>query len=315
MTTGFIYSDSFLAHDTGSGHPECPARLQAVMSYLSAQPLYQKLRSYDVRPADLALIHSNHDSDYIGRARQTCLAGAPFLDCMDVAVSQQSYDIALLATGAALTLADRMMTGEISNGFALVRPPGHHAERNQALGFCLFNNVAILARYLQAEYALEKIAIIDWDVHHGNGTQHAFESDPSVLYISTHQYPYYPGTGAYSETGIGQGRGATLNCPMPAGSGDADYERAFTEQILPTISRFRPECLLISAGFDAHKDDPLGQIELSTPFFGWMTRRLLEVADQHCQGRMISVLEGGYDLTALPLCVVKHLQVMAGAPA
>ncbi|MGI9228891.1 MAG: histone deacetylase family protein [Gammaproteobacteria bacterium] len=312
MTTGFIYSDSFLQHDTGSGHPECPARLQAIMSHLQSRPLYQVLQPYPASPAMPELIAANHNPAYMQRAERACLSGQPFLDSPDVAICEQSYSIALLAAGATLTLADNIMQQHIHNGFALVRPPGHHAERDQALGFCLFNNVAILARQLQAGYGLDKIVILDWDVHHGNGTQHTFEDDPSVLYISTHQYPYYPGTGARSETGTGRGNGATLNCPMSAGSGDDEYEAAFTDIILPRIDAFKPEFIIISAGFDAHRDDPLGQINLTTAFFGWMTARILELADKHCAGRVLSVLEGGYHLQALSLCVAEHLRVMTG---
>ena len=200
----------------------------------------------------------------------------------------------------------------LNNGFALIRPPGHHAERDVALGFCLFNNIVIAACYLQQEYGLEKIVILDWDVHHGNGTQHSFESDPSIFYISLHQYPHYPGTGAYSETGIGDGSGTTLNCPMPAGSDDSHYEQAFREKILPAVNDYGPDAILISAGFDAHQADPLGGINLSTAFYGWMTERMLETADQHANGRLISVLEGGYALDALAASVSGHLQSLAG---
>jgi acetoin utilization deacetylase AcuC-like enzyme len=178
----------------------------------------------------------------------------------------------------------------------------------------LFNNAAITARYLQQQHGLDKILILDWDVHHGNGTQHTFEEDPSVLYISTHQYPYYPGTGAWNETGTGRGQGATLNCPMPAGSGDREYETAFMEKILPKIDAFRPEFIIISAGFDAHKNDPLGDINLSTEFFGWMTKVLQEKAEKYSAGKLISLLEGGYNLKMLPLCIAEHLKVMAGIP-
>jgi acetoin utilization deacetylase AcuC-like enzyme len=181
-----------------------------------------------------------------------------------------------------------------------------------ALGFCLFNNVAILARYLQKEHGFDKVMILDWDVHHGNGTQHSFEEDPSVLYISTHQYPFYPGTGAYYEEGTGRGHGATLNCPMPAGSTDRDYEKAFMERILPKIDHFRPEFVILSAGFDAHQEDPLAQMELSTEFYGWMSERMLEMAERHASGRIVSVLEGGYNLDQLPLCVEQHLAVLSG---
>jgi acetoin utilization deacetylase AcuC-like enzyme len=205
-----------------------------------------------------------------------------------------------------------VIAGEAQNGFSLSRPPGHHAERDLALGFCLFNNVAVLARYLQKQNGLDKILILDWDVHHGNGTQHTFEQDPSILYVSTHQYPFYPGTGAASETGSGRGEGATLNCPMPAGADDALYESAFREKILPQIEAFVPDALIISAGFDAHADDPLAPINLSTEFFGWMSERMMEVADRYAGGRLISMLEGGYNVNRLPLCIEEHLKVLAG---
>jgi acetoin utilization deacetylase AcuC-like enzyme len=231
---------------------------------------------------------------------------------MDVSVSRESFEIARLAAGAPMGLADAVVAGEIRNGFALVRPPGHHAEHDMALGFCLFNNVAILARYLQKQHGVDKVLILDWDVHHGNGTQHSFEDDPSVLYVSTHQYPFYPGTGAYYEEGTGRGRGATLNCPMPAGSTDREYEQAFVERILPKIDEFRPEFIVLSAGFDAHREDPLAQMELTTEFYGWMSERMMEAADRHAGGRIVSVLEGGYNLKYLPLCVAEHLAVLGG---
>ena len=183
-----------------------------------------------------------------------------------------------------------------------------------ALGFCLFNNVAVAARYLQRQHGLSKVLILDFDVHHGNGTQHTFESDPSVLFVSTHQYPYYPGTGAWSETGTGAGDGATLNCPMPAGATDDDYLAAWREKILPKIDAFAPEMIVVSAGFDAHRDDPLAQINLTTGFYAWMTHRLLELAERHCEGRLVSILEGGYDVTALADCVATHVAVLQGAP-
>ncbi len=230
---------------------------------------------------------------------------------MDVSVCPDSFDIALLAAGSALQLADDMVNGHVDNGFALLRPPGHHAENGMALGFCLFNNVAILARYLQQQHGMDKIAIVDWDVHHGNGTQHLFEEDPTVLYISTHQFPYYPGTGNYNEVGIGRGTGYTLNCPMAAGADDQDYTKVFNKQILPKLDEFKPECILISAGFDAHRSDPLGSINLSTEFFGWMTGQIMDKAEQHCNNRILSLLEGGYNLDALARCVGEHLQTLS----
>ncbi len=308
MVTGLIDDDRFLAHDTGSYHPEQPARLAAIRKALAARTWRGQLQYCEARPADLAVIESNHSLTYIRRAAQACASGASYLDTPDVAISAQSYDTAVLAAGAPLVLADALVAGEIDNGFAILRPPGHHAERDAAMGFCLFNNVAILARYLQQHHGLDKLAIVDWDVHHGNGTQHSFEEDPSVLYVSTHQYPYYPGTGAAYETGSGRGRGATLNCPMPAGATDSAYERAFVEEIIPKLDAFKPECVIISAGFDAHRDDPLADLQLSTACFRWMTERLMECAVLHAGGRLLSVLEGGYNLERLGDCVAAHLE-------
>ena len=311
MKTGFHYDPVYLQHDTGTGHPECSERLTATMQYLKEQPFFKHLQIVPVRTADLHWIETVHDPDYILRAKTTCATGIPFLDSMDVSVSKKSFEVALRAAGSSLELADQIISAKINNGFALIRPPGHHAENTMALGFCLFNNVAILARYLQQQHGLDKIMILDWDVHHGNGTQHTFEDDPSVLYISTHQYPYYPGTGAWYETGTGRGKGTTLNCPMAAGTGDLDYETVFMEKILPRIDLFHPEMIIISAGFDAHVNDPLGNINLSTEFYGWMTHALMEKADAHSQGRLISLLEGGYNLKMLPRCIAEHLKVLS----
>ena len=312
MKTGFLYDPIYLEHDTGPGHPETSERLVATMRCLKKQPWFSDLQSVSPHKSDLKWIETTHAPEYIRRARETCAAGEPFLDSMDVSVSRKSFEVALFAAGGVLDLSDRIVSGALRNGFALVRPPGHHAERDMALGFCLFNNVAILARYLQQHHGLNKILILDWDVHHGNGTQHTFEEDPSVLYISTHQYPFYPGTGAATETGIGRGIGATLNCPMPAGSGDREYEQAFVEKILPKIDEFQPVLIIISAGFDAHKDDPLANINLTTGFFAWMTRVLMEKADVYANGRIISVLEGGYNLQRLPECIAVHVQALSG---
>jgi len=311
MKTGFHYDPVYLQHNTGTGHPECSDRLTATMHYLKDQPFFRKLQPVGTRTADLRWIETVHDSNYIQRAKTTCDAGMPFLDSMDVSVSKNSFNVALQAAGSAMELADQVISAKLVNGFALIRPPGHHAENSMALGFCLFNNVAILARYLQQQHGLDKVLILDWDVHHGNGTQHTFDDNPSVLYISTHQYPYYPGTGAWFETGSGRGEGATLNCPMAAGSGDLEYEAAFMEKILPKIDQFRPEFIIISAGFDAHVNDPLGNINLSTEFYGWMTRTLMEKADKYAGGRLISLLEGGYNLKMLPRCIAEHLKVFS----
>jgi len=314
MRTGFVYDARFRDHDTGPYHPERPERMDAVMAALAATSWHENLVRFAARPADLGDVERNHTLNYIRRARAECAANAPFLDTTDVAISAASCDVALLAAGAPLALADALAAGAIDNGFALLRPPGHHAERAAAMGFCLFNNVAILARYLQHAHGLDKVAIVDWDVHHGNGTQHSFEEDPSVLYISLHQYPYYPGTGAYYETGNGRGAGATLNCPLPAGATDSAYERAFHEQVIPKLDLFKPECIIVSAGFDAHRDDPLADMDLSTKMYAWMTDRVLECADAYSGGRVLSVLEGGYHLERLGECVTVHLGGLLGQP-
>jgi len=311
MKTGFIHDARFLEHDTGPGHPECSARLSETISFLQSQAWFNSLISIEAEKADLKNILDVHDAAYVRRAEEMCRSGSSYLDSMDVSICTESYDIALLAAGSTIQLADDVVNNHVDNAFALLRPPGHHAENAMAMGFCLFNNIAVLARYLQNTHGLNKIAIIDWDVHHGNGTQHLFEEDPSVLYISTHQYPFYPGTGSYSETGMGKGSGATLNCPMPAGATDQNYKQAFIEQILPKIDDFKPEFILISAGFDAHQADPLAEINLSTESFGWMTERIMEKANHYCDNRVISLLEGGYNLAALAKCVGKHLETLS----
>lgn len=310
--TGFLYDPAFLSHRTGEHHPECPERLVQTLQHLETLPWFGKLKTIAPKPVEIDWIAQIHSAKYIQRVEQSCREGFRMLDTPDVGVSSASYEVAMLAAGGTLKLADAMMRGTIDNGFALLRPPGHHAESEYAMGFCLFNHVAILARYLQKKHGLEKILILDWDVHHGNGTQHSFEDDPSVLYISLHQFPFYPGTGDWSETGTGRGRGATLNCPMPAGATDEDYEKAFMEKVLPKINSFRPDAILISAGFDAHAKDPLASVCLSTEFFGWMSERMMEAAHKHSEGRLISLLEGGYNLHVLPECVARHLEVLSG---
>ena len=312
MITAFLSDTDFLEHDTGPGHPERKERLVATLNHLETESWFSSLTHLTPIAAEERWISQIHAPEYMSRVDVACRDGHPFLDTPDVSISKRSSDIARLAAGSGIVLADALMRGEIDNGFALVRPPGHHAENQSALGFCLFNNVAILARYLQDRHGLEKILIVDWDVHHGNGTQHTFEEDPTVLYVSLHQYPYYPGTGAFSETGVGRGKDATLNCPMAAGAGDTEYEAAFVTHIIPKITVFKPDIVLISAGFDAHREDPLAQVCLSTGMYRWMTIRMLEVAEQFCGGKLISLLEGGYDLNALARCVATHVETLSG---
>jgi len=311
MRTAFVYDPLFLTHDTGRGHPERSERLQTSFSLVSQQEWYGSLYRLRPSPAPLDSIQAIHRPDYIERAGAACRAGQSRLDTPDVSISRSSYEVALNAAGSVLEVADQVMEGNVDNGFAMVRPPGHHAEAGFAMGFCLFNNIAVTARYLQHRHGLERVLILDWDVHHGNGTQHTFEEDPGVFYMSLHQFPHYPGSGALSETGIGRGEGTTLNCPMSPGAGDAHYRQAFEEKILPAAIGFAPDAVLISAGFDAHHADPLGSINLETQSYVWMTRRMMELADRCCAGRLISVLEGGYDLTALAESITRHVHTLS----
>jgi len=305
--TAVIYHPDFELHDTGNSHPETRSRARIIYDFIKNSDINHELAWLKPEPVDLRWIKKIHGVDYINHVENACLSGENIIDQGDTKACPASFEIARLAAGAAIKGVDHVMNNEFKNAFCCCRPPGHHAEVDTALGFCLFNNIAILARYLQKQYGLDKIAIIDWDVHHGNGTQHAFEADPSVLYVSTHQYPFYPGTGAASEQGVGRGKGSVVNCPMPAGATDSLYRLAFAERIIPALERFAPEAILISAGFDAHAEDPLAEVQLSTDAFTWMTQQLLEVADRHAEGRVISLLEGGYNLSRLGECVATHL--------
>lgn len=307
MSTGLLYDERYLVHYAGPNHPESPGRLKVSISHLEKLPIFNKLVRLKPKVPELDWILNIHSIEYIKRVEKSCKSCLPFLDTQDVGICPSSFDIATLAVGGALRLADEIILKRITSGFALLRPPGHHAEYDVAMGFCIFNNIAILARYLQKKHGVEKVLIIDFDVHHGNGTQNAFYTDPSVFYISLHQYPFYPGTGSYDETGEGKGKGATLNCPMAAGSDNKDYKEAFIKRVIPRAKEFKPEIILISAGFDAHKDDPLANINLTTECFRWMTEQIKDVACEYSGGRIISLLEGGYNLQVLPECIETHL--------
>ncbi len=310
--TGLIYHHDYLKHDTGPGHPERPARLKAILEGLKQSSLHSQLCHLKSRMASLEAVARHHDRGYIDHVRQVCLRGPGLLDSADTVVSSESFRTALLAAGGVMAAVDAVLAGHVNNAFCAIRPPGHHAERSQAMGFCLFNNVAIAARYVQQDHHLARVLIVDWDVHHGNGTQHAFQEDPEVFYFSIHQYPHYPGTGSREERGQGRGEGTTLNAPMPAGSGDEDYRGVFQEQLLPEALRFNPDFVFISAGFDAHGQDPLSAIQLSDQAYEDMTRTVMEIAQRCCQGRLVSLLEGGYSLPALARCTQRHIAALMG---
>ncbi|MGH7896816.1 MAG: histone deacetylase family protein [Candidatus Binatia bacterium] len=311
MRTGILNDDSFLAHDTGAGHPERPDRLLAISRLLATNPR-PGIEQVAARAATFEELVRVHAPGHVARVAAT--AGVPegAFDA-DTPFSARSYEAARRAAGGLLALVDAVMKGEVDNGFAFVRPPGHHAEADRAMGFCLFNNVAVAAAHLRQHHRLARVLIVDWDVHHGNGTQHSFYRDPSVLFLSSHQYPFYPGTGAATEVGIGEGEGFTLNLPFPAGYGDGEYLEAYLEIVQPVARRFRPEFVLVSAGFDAHRRDPLAQMDVSENGFANLARMLLGVAREHAGNRLVAVLEGGYDLAGLTASVAAVLDEMSGA--
>ncbi|MEO2185324.1 MAG: histone deacetylase, partial [bacterium] len=260
--TGFIFHPQYLRHDTKS-HPENSGRLKAIQEKIKLSKIYPHLHFPDPRRAIDDELNQNHNLDHINHVRNSCQNGEQNLDG-DTVICPDSWDAAILSAGAGLTAIDKIISGQLDNAFAAVRPPGHHAEKDRSMGFCLFNNVAIAARYAIKKHALNRVCIFDWDVHHGNGTQHSFYSDPSIHYSSIHQYPFYPGTGDKIETGTGDGLGTTLNFPLEAFSGDLIYLDIIKNKLIPVIQNFKPDLIIISAGFDAHEDDPLGQMKISS---------------------------------------------------
>ncbi len=310
MRTGLVLDARYAQHDTGPGHPECPARIQAILDVL---PSYRRpsLLRLEPRLATREEVALNHDPRHIERVASTAARPFSAFDA-DTPACSRSFDTALLAAGGYLSLLDTIMGGDADNGFAFVRPPGHHAGADRAMGFCLFNNVAIGARYLRARYGMTRVLVVDWDVHHGNGTQDSFFGDAGVLFASTHQYPFYPGTGAATEVGSGAAAGRTVNVPLPAGCGDDEYVAAFESLVAPVARQFRPEFVLVSAGFDAHRRDPLAGMNVTEAGFRAMTRILMRVARDHAAGRLAAILEGGYDLQALRTAVPAVLDELGG---
>ncbi|MGR8933107.1 MAG: histone deacetylase family protein [Gammaproteobacteria bacterium] len=311
MTTLYYFHADFLQHDTGLGHPECADRLRSIDKALQAPDFVQLLRktpSLDeaVQLQQIRLIHSQR---HIDRIRRTLPEhGHHFIDA-DTVLSPGSWKAALRAVGAVCEAVDAVVAGNADNAFCAVRPPGHHAEPERAMGFCLFNNVAIAAAYARKQFGIKRVAIIDFDVHHGNGTQAAFEQQAEVLYVSTHEMPHYPGTGNPGETGVGN----IVNIPLSAGTDGTEYRRKIATIVLPALQTFQPEMLLLSAGFDAHRDDPLADIGLLEDDYRWLTEAILEVAGEYCGGRVVSVLEGGYNLNALARSVAAHVRALLRA--
>ncbi len=308
--TGIGYHPAFLEHRTGPRHPENPQRLTAIMRRLEASNLLEKLHSLEAAPASREAITAVHTPSYMADIEDQCNTGRMFRPDDDTVASPGTFTAACLAAGTCLAAADAVLQGKVRNAFCPVRPPGHHALPDHAMGFCFFNNVAITARHLQKVHGLSRIAIVDWDVHHGNGTQDIFLQDPSVFYFSIHQFPLYPGSGRASETGEGPGRNFTLNIPLRSGAGDAEAERAFHQELRPAMDRFKPEFLLVSAGFDGHRDDPLGGLVMTADGYANLTRQVMEMADKHCEGRLVSILEGGYNLEALAASVEAHIRIL-----
>lgn len=303
---GFVYSERLLEHRPPPGHPEQPTRLQNLVRHLHECGLWEELLPMSPSSITVEDLLQVHTRQYIDHLREVCMTGGGLLDEGDTHASPESFAVAMLAAGGVVTAIDAVLEDRATAAFCAVRPPGHHAERERPMGFCLFNNVAIGARYAQTHHGLRNIAILDWDVHHGNGTQHIFEEDPTILYCSLHQYPFYPGTGARSERGTGKGEGFTVNIPMPAGTGETQYLAALCDEILPALHAFKPELLLLSAGFDAHRDDPLAGMKLTEDSFSTMTRLVRRAAP------IVSVLEGGYNLDALARSVERHLRALSG---
>lgn len=308
--TGYIYDPFYLKHDT-EPHPENPGRVAAIHRKVSLSDIYRHLTARSPRKATEAEIALNHDLAYVKHVKRACGEGVRYLDA-DTVICPDSNEAALLSAGAGITAVDLVVDGACDNVFCAVRPPGHHAEHDRAMGFCLFNNVAIAARYAREQKGLSRIFIFDWDVHHGNGTQHSFYSDPTVYYSSVHQYPFYPGTGGESETGAGDGLGTTLNFPLPPYSDDDDYLELVENRLIPEMFRFKPDLIILSAGFDAHKDDPLANMRLTTECYGKMTRLILDAAREICKGRLVSILEGGYNHNALSDSVLCHIKELLG---
>jgi acetoin utilization deacetylase AcuC-like enzyme len=310
--TGYLHDNRYLLHDTGPYHPEMADRLTAVYNGIQDAGLLDQLTLIPAARAELKWIETVHDPGYIHRFEEVCLSGNRTFDYPDNQMCVDTNETAYLAVGGILETARRIMEGELDNAFCAVRPPGHHAERNQAMGFCYFNNVAIAARYLQIAHGVGRVGIIDFDVHHGNGTQHIFETDPTVFYYSIHQHPSFafPGTGREFETGAEAGQGFTKNSPVLPGQGDDIYRKLIQSDLLPAFEQFKPQVIITSTGFDGHRDDDMSDINLSTEGYSWIMETIMQLGNQYAAGRVISVLEGGYCLERLGELAANHVRIL-----
>jgi len=299
-------------HDTGRGHPESPARWAAVLRGLEQSGVAAQLVRGEPRAATAEDLQLAHTAAYLARAERDIVSGAEQLSTGDTAICPRSWDVARQAAGCGLAAVDAVLAGKVTRAFCVVRPPGHHASADRGMGFCIVNNIALAARHAQRRHGIARVLIADWDVHHGNGTQDIFYRDGSVFVFNTHQAPWYPGTGRAEETGEGEGKGTTRNCPLPAGSGHDAVFAAFEEKLLPAMETFRPELVLISAGFDSREGDPLGQFLLTDADFADLTRLVAGIAERHAHGRVVAMLEGGYHLAGLASAATAHVRALAG---
>jgi acetoin utilization deacetylase AcuC-like enzyme len=313
MSTVLLADPIYREHLVGRDHIECPERFDAVVDGLREAGLLDRLGRVDPRAATEDELLLCHTADYLRMAREDVDAGRPFLITGDTDITPNSWDVASQAVGGVLNAVDAVVAGQARNAFCVVRPPGHHATARRGMGFCLFNNVAIAARHAQRRHGLERVLIVDWDVHHGNGTQDIFYADPSVFFFSTHQWPLYPGTGRADETGVGAGEGATMNFPFPAGSGRTQIMGAVRHSLIPAAEKFRPDLVLISAGFDSRAGDLLGRFTLTDQDFADLTRAVMEIADRHAGGRVVSMLEGGYTLGGLASAAAAHVRELSAS--
>ena len=306
-----IYSHPlFYKHDTGIGHPETSERIDAAIEGVRRAGLGERIaRETALHPDTDRIIAKVHSADYERELEDACRMGARLFHSLDNPISSQSFAAARAAVGTALTAAAGVLGG--TRAFVVARPPGHHAQRLEAMGFCFFNTIACVAEWMLEQPGMARVLIFDFDVHHGNGTQAIFEDREDVFYVSTHRFPFYPGTGALGEIGIGAGRGFTRNIPMDGGLGDAAYMRAIEDVVMRIIDSYRPSAILLSAGFDAHRNDPLGGMRVGEQCFGEMTRRVIEAAQRDAQGRVLSLLEGGYDMEGLAASVAEHVHALA----